>query len=75
MKKKTSRTVWVGFITVSIIYLFIVCNILGILGGWVRNGYVATLVHLDENTSATIYILIRDLVFLFLLICIIRGKV
>ena len=61
MKKKNKHLLWSGFVVLAVVYLFILCNILGIVGGWVIQACRATVYHLDKNTALIIFIVLKDI--------------
>ena len=65
MRKKNWALLWGWFIALVIIYLFIYCNALGIMGGWIANAYVATRHHLDKNTALVIFIVLKDIAIIW----------
>lgn len=67
MKKKNWVLLYICFGVSVIIYLLIFLLGTGVLGAIIKSGYVAACIHLDENTSATIYRLVIDIVILYLL--------
>ena len=57
MKKKSWDFVCIGFAVILVGYLFIYCNALGVMVGWVAGAYEATRFHLTNNTALSLLII------------------